>query len=232
MVLFKIVVYSTMLRLHRMHYNRINRLVLVVSLQMIFISMIRGQEKKLVTKENGLYKEVCWVSVQDTSLRQGLSTKYYKGKVIEKGYYRDNTRVGKWRFYNLNSILDSEYDFDRDELIVISGYDRHDLKIMSPCLFKGSPLIPYLYLVNNLGYPEKAINEDVEGKVVLALKINAKGQIIGFYLAQKLHPVIDNAVVKVAKTMPQSWQFIAATKHRQPVAGEYHIAIEFELERR
>jgi TonB family protein len=191
-----------------------------------------AQNRKQVTKVNGKYKEVCWVDKQNPSQRNGLSIKYYKGKVIEKGNYKENERVGRWRFYNLNSILDYEYDFDKKELVMMSGIDRHDLKRKSPCLFKGSPLVPYLYLVNNLGYPQKAISDDVEGKVVLALKINSSGNITGFYIAEKLHPVINEAVVKVAKTMPSDWEFIAATKFGKPVAGEYHIAIEFELEKR
>ncbi len=196
----------------------------------LFVSELSGQQQVLVTKENRLFKEVCWVEASDTSMRQGKSTKYYKGKVIEQGRYRQNTRVGRWRFFNLESILDYEYDFDNNELVILSGHDRHELKRQSPCLFKGSPLIPYLFLVNNLSYPQSAVKESVEGKVVLALRVNEQGEIVGFYIAEKLHPVIDRAVMEVAKTMPADWHFIAATSMGQSVSSEYHIAIEFQLE--
>lgn len=210
--------------------SQLNLYNLLLTCCLVFsVSLIEGQEQILVTKESGLFREVCWVEAVDTAIRQGQSTMYYKGKVIEQGKYRKNIRVGRWRFFNLESILDYEYDFDRSELIMLSGQDRHELKRKSPCLFKGSPLIPYLFLVNNLSYPQNAVKESVEGKVVLALKVNEQGGVVGFYLAEKLHPVVDRAVIEVAKTMPAGWQFIAATNMGEPVAGEYHIAIEFEL---
>ncbi len=205
-------------------------MVLLVSGLMLGNHLVHAQEGVLVTKEDGLFKEVCWVDANDADIRNGQSTTYYKGKIIEQGRYRENSKVGRWRFYNLDSILDYEYDFDVNELIMMSGVDRHDLKLHTPCLFKGSPLIPYLFLVNNLSYPQGAIKESIEGKVVLALKVDEKGNVTGFYIAEKLHPIIDRAVVEVAKTMPQQWCFIAATNMGQPVLSEYHIAIEFQLQ--
>nr|WP_234445853.1 energy transducer TonB [Carboxylicivirga marina] len=113
---------------------------------------------------------------------------------------------------------------------MLSGVDRHELKRKTPCLFQGSPLVPYLYLVNNLSYPKRAINEDVEGEVVLALKVNSSGEVYSFYLVKKLHPLIDKAVEEVAKSMPYSWRFFPATNYGSAVSGEYHIIIEFDLE--
>jgi TonB family protein len=184
----------------------------------------------MLTRNNELFKEVYWVNKSDKQMRNGQSTTYYKGKIIEQGRYSNNKRVGRWRFYNLDSILDYEFDFDKNELLRVSGIERHDLKRRSPCLFLGSPLIPYLFLVNNLSYPAKAIDNDVEGEVVLALKVNKKGEVYGFYLSQKLHPVLDKAVIDCVKTMPVDWRFIPATNMGQVASGEYHITIEFDLE--
>ncbi|MCU4156755.1 TonB family protein [Carboxylicivirga sp. A043] len=191
---------------------------------------LQAQDKLMLTEQNGLFKEVYWVNASDKLIKDGKSTTYYKGKVIEQGRYFDNKRVGRWQFYNLNSILDYEYDFDNDELVRVSGIERHDLKRKSPCLFMGSPLIPYLFLVDNLSYPTKAIDNDVEGEIVLALKVNKEGMVYGFYISQKLHPVLDRAVIDCVKTMPADWRFIPATNSGQNVGGEYHITIEFDLE--
>ncbi|WP_439183280.1 TonB family protein [Carboxylicivirga taeanensis] len=206
------------------------RAILLLCLVIIASIATNAQERVLTTRLNGYLKEVCWAHALDTTLRQGESITYYKGRVIERGRYRDNLRVGRWKFYNLRNIIDYEYDFDSDELIMVSGQDRHDLKRNSPCLFIGSPLIPYLFLVNNLSYPQSAVNKAIEGRVVLALKINELGEVFGFYIAQKLHPAIDKAVMEVATTMPADWRFFAATKMGQSVQGEYHIAIEFHLD--
>ncbi|MCG8580177.1 MAG: energy transducer TonB [Bacteroidales bacterium] len=208
----------------------ISKITIYIVVILLAANNLEGQNRVLLTKKNGLFKEVFWVSELDKNVRDGKSTTYYKGKVIEQGQYSDNKRVGKWRFYNLDSILDYEFDFDNNELLMVSGIDRHDLKRKSPCLFMGSPLIPYLFLVNNLSYPAKAIDNDVEGEVVLALKINKEGKVFGFYIYQKLHPVLDRAVIDCVKTMPGDWRFIPATNMGHVVPGEYHITIEFDLE--
>ncbi|TRX62809.1 TonB family protein [Carboxylicivirga sp. M1479] len=192
--------------------------------------VVLGQSNVCVTKSDGIFEEICWVSKADTSIRDGESTTYYKSKALAKGFYRNNERVGRWRFYNLNSILEYEYDFDTSSLIRLSGKSDQELEIQSPCLFKGSPIIPYLFLVNRLGYPQQAINKDIEGRVVLALKVNSKGEVYGFYIAKKLHPVIDHAVFNAAKEIPITWEFIASTIQGVPVNSEYQIAIEFTLE--
>ena len=101
----------------------------------------------------------------------------------------------------------------------------------TPCLFIGSPLIPYIFFVENLSYPTQAVNKDLEGSVVLALQINEKGKIYGFYLSEKLEPVIDKAVKEVAFNLPCEWDFLPATYMGKPVQSEYHITIEFELNR-
>jgi len=201
----------------------------VFFIQFIEVSLY-AQNQAPKTHYNGLFKEVYFVNKNDTSVRHGLYNKYYKGKVIEKGRYAKDTRVGRWRYFSLNGIFEYEYNYDINELISINGQNRHDLKKKTPCLYKGSPLIPYLYLVTNLGYPAKAKEKNIEGKVVLALKVNTKGEVYGFYIAEKLHPIIDNAVMKVAKTIPHDWAFLSATYMGQPIPSEYYITIQFELE--
>jgi len=197
---------------------------------LISLSVDTFAQSDPVTRYNGSFKEVYFVAANDTSIKHGTFIRYYKGKVIERGKYVNNQPSGRWKYYNLNSILEYEYDFDKNEIIRISGKDSKELKQRTPCLFKGSPIVPYLFLANKLGYPQQAKEDDVQGKVVLALKINKKGEVYGFYIAEKLHSVIDHAVIEVAKTMPEDWEFIAATYMGNAIDSEYFIDIEFELE--
>jgi len=196
----------------------------------MYSDLLYAQDQVAVTRHKGLFKEVYFTSKSDTTIRNGLCSIYYKGKIIEKGRYSNNKKAGRWRFFSLNGIFEYEYNYDIKELVSINGINRHDLKKKTPCLFQGSPLIPYLYLVTNLGYPAKAKDKNIEGKVVLALKVNSQGEIYGFYIAEKLHPIIDNAVINVAKTIPDDWKFLSATYMGENVQSEYHITIEFELE--
>ena len=112
----------------------------------------------------------------------------------------------------------------------IAGTARHELARATPCMFKGSPLIPYLFIVGHLNYPEKAKELDISGEVELGLRISKDGSIHSYYLSKKLHPILDRAVMQVAGKMPSEWEFLAATRMGNPINGEYRITIQFELE--
>jgi len=204
--------------------------VFVMSCLPLVSTSLFAQSRMPKTQYDGLFKEVYYVSEVDTAMRHGICKLYYKGKVIERGRYANNLRVGRWRYFSLNGIFEYEYNFDANELVAISGKPYQELKKQTPCLYQGSPLIPYLYLVTNLSYPSKAKDKDIQGKVVLALKVNVEGEVYGFYLAEKLHPIIDKAVMDVAKTIPDDWDFLCATRMGQRIPSEYFITIEFELE--
>ena len=189
-----------------------------------------AQNQVTQTRYNGLFREVYFVNENDTSVRHGLCYVYYKDRIIEKGAYGQDIKIGGWRYFSLSGVFEYEYNYDINKLVYINGLNRHDLKKRTPCLYKGSPLIPYLYVVTNLGYPVEAKEKNIEGKVVLALMVNTEGKIYGYYIAEKLHPIIDNAVMNVAKTIPDDWVFLSATHMGERIPGKYYITIEFELD--
>ena len=71
---------------------------------------------------------------------------------------------------------------------------------------------------------------EVITRVILSLRIDARGNIYGFYISQKLHPLLDKAVMNVASQMPKNWKFVPATQNNQPCDSEYQIPIEFEID--
>lgn len=177
---------------------------------------------------NGNLKTEYDVLKTDTAIKNGIFLHYYKDKLIEKGYYDQNIPVGRWQFYNLKGIFEYEYDHQTKKITALSGH--RDPKQETPCLFKGSPLIPYLYIVQKVGYPKEAIDKNIKGQVVLALKIGKDGQIWAMYLSEKLHPLLDAEVLRVARTFPANWEWLPATHFGEPIDGEYLITIEFELD--
>lgn len=84
--------------------------------------------------------------------------------------------------------------------------------------------------MNHINYPLKAFDLNISGKVVLALKINTNGELWGIYLYEKLHPLLDREVMRVARKIPDDWQWLAATKNGKPINEEYHIVIKFEVD--
>jgi hypothetical protein len=182
--------------------------------------------KRVETVDNFRYEYE--VLKADTSIRNGYFRFFYKNKLIEKGFFLDGIQSGKWQYYNLKGIFEYEYDYQNNKVSALAG--NRDPNNETPCLFRGSPLIPYLFIVENLGYPKEARENNIAGKIVLALKINKKGEMWAYYLSEKLHPSLDAEVMRVVRQFPAKWQWLPATKFNEPIDSEYLITIEFELD--
>lgn len=222
---------------HRVYLLKIRHLRTLVSFLVLIAAvwMARSQnptpalksENTRVVRVFGNNKTEFEALRNDTSVRNGYYRRYYKDKLIEKGQYKLNAAIGLWQYYNLKGIFEFEYNHDIQKVIRLSGH--RDPKMETPCLFKGSPLIPYLYIVQKLGYPEEALKQNLTGQVILGLKINKDGEIWAMYLSKKLHPILDAEVMRVAREFPPDWEWLPATRMEEPVDGEYFVAIEFEL---
>ncbi|WP_282035643.1 energy transducer TonB [Saccharicrinis aurantiacus] len=188
-----------------------------------------AQETILVKHEDGNYYEEYLSLKNDTSIKHGSYLRFYKGKVIEKGQFSNNTKIGKWLYFSLDAIFEYEYNYDTQRISKISGKDKVEDYVQTPVYFKGSPIIPYLFLIKNIRYPIEAKKHNIKGRVSLAIQINNLGEIVSFYVREKLHPLLDKAVVDVAKTFPNNWQWIPAQYNGHNIDGEYIINIEFEL---
>lgn len=188
----------------------------------------KNSTNSLVVRINGNLKAEYEALKADTSVKNGPYQYFYKDKLIEKGQYLKNQRTKLWQYYNLKGIFEYEYDYDNNKITRLSG-DR-DPKQATPCLFKGSPLIPYLYIVEKVGYPKAAIDKNLKGQVVLVLKIGSDGQVWAMYLSEKLHPLLDSEVMRVARSFPPDWEWLPATHLGLPIDDEYLITIEFELD--
>ncbi len=204
-----------------------------MKLKLIIIGLIitvglQAQSRSIrVHQISGNYRVEADVLAKDTTVKNGLFLNYYKNKLIEKGSYKQNERVGFWQYFNLDGIFEYEYDYSTNRIIRLSG--ERDTKLATPCLFKGSPLIPHFFIAQQLFYPQKSVKDSLSGEVVLALKINKEGEVWGMYLVDKLSPDIDAAVMKVAQDFPANWQWLPATQLGKPIDGEFLITISFEL---
>ncbi|WP_066628487.1 energy transducer TonB [Labilibacter marinus] len=184
---------------------------------------------KTIRKSNNAFYEEFLVLKSDTSIKSGRYIKKYKNYVIERGAFKNNEKYGKWAYFSLDGVFEFEYDYTNNKVVKISNKQTPDEYLETPILFHGSPIIPYLFMVRRIHYPTEAKNKDITGKVVLAININKKGDITSLYIKEKLHPLLDKEVMRVAKTMPNNWEWIPATYHGQNISSEYLIDISFEL---
>lgn len=201
-------------------------------LTLVLLFCLRGlnaQELQEVKHEDNMLSSV-FTQFEDGT-KEGIFKLLYRDQIIEQGVYKNNKKVGKWQYYNFNRIVEFEYDYDVNEISKI-GTDTLPSQGQwsnTPCFFQGSPLVPYLYMVSHVFYPTDAVDQNLAGRIVLTLKIDKNGKIYGFYLSERLHHLLDKAVMDVARELPKDWTFFPATRNGAPLISEYSIAIEFEL---
>ena len=75
-------------------------------------------------------------------------------------------------------------------------------------------------------YTPEALNEGIEGTVILVLYIDKKGKVIRSKLISKLGFGLD----EVAERSVRKWTFIPATRGGRPVAGRKTVKVRFVIE--
>lgn len=68
--------------------------------------------------------------------------------------------------------------------------------------FKGGHKALEKYILKNFTYPAKAIDENIEGKVVIEFVINKKGEIVKEKIVQSVHPLLDKETIRLVQEMP------------------------------
>ncbi len=194
--------------------------------QVIYLAY--GQKSN--TFMDGRFNENYEVLKSDTAIKNGSYKLFYKNTLVEEGKYRNGIRSGIWTFFNLGGNFEFQYDFDKDSLLKLAGEDYYQLRSEMPCLYKGTPLIPYVYLSKLVGYPPEAYEKGIEGRVVLTLRISEKGEILDRYISKGLNIILDSAVLDAATRLPEKWEWIPAKKNGEKVESLYNITIIFDID--
>jgi hypothetical protein len=197
-------------------------------LWVLTVSPLYGQRTSVTM--NGQLIEHYNVFRGDTALKHGDYELYYKTHLIEKGSYNRGKKTGVWTYLNLGNAFEFQYDFDRDSLIKISGERQYRLRYESPCLYLGSPLVPYAFLTTIVGYPPDALEGQIAGKVDLILNISKTGEILNRHAEEDgSNKLLSEAVLKGSYDFPDDWRWIPARENNQRIESTYKITIHFEL---
>lgn len=179
-----------------------------------------------VNRKAGVYLHSYQALASDTSVMHGGYELLYKNKTLERGNYHQNKRIGVWHFYNFKNALEFTYDYNTGK---VDNFVRPSDGIYdTPCFFLGSPLIPYLFMLSKLYYPEMELDNQTDQEVMLALNISPEGKMTGVRLVKSAKAGFDEAVMKAASTIPSHWQWLPARKNGCPVESDYLIKIVFE----
>lgn len=92
--------------------------------------------------------------------------------------------------------------------------------------FPGGEVAMMRYLMENVKYPEAAINDSIQGRVVLRMTIGTDGSVGDIEVLRPVDPRLDAEAIRVVKSMPR---FTPGESHGEKVACNYVLPIYFSL---
>jgi TonB family protein len=75
-------------------------------------------------------------------------------------------------------------------------------------------------------YPALAEDNNIEGTVVVAITVNAEGQVTDRRVVRGIHFLLDQAALEAVKKLPQ---MLPAVENGRPVAGTLTMPLRFRL---
>ena len=83
------------------------------------------------------------------------------------------------------------------------------------------------YLSNNICYPEMALANDIQGRVVVKFVVEKDGSISGVTVVRGVHEELDREAVRVVKSMPK-WQ--PGKNNGQAVRCSFNLPVAFKIQ--
>ncbi len=100
--------------------------------------------------------------------------------------------------------------------------DREYSKLIPPINLNLSPEPTHTIIP---AYPETCLKQRIEGKVLLQVRIDNKGQVTDIKTLSTAHPDLEQAASEALKR----WQFEPLIEKEKPVSAEFPVIIDFKL---
>ena len=101
------------------------------------------------------------------------------------------------------------------------------MSIINEPAFPGGEIMLEKYLSDNIIYPEKAKELEIEGTVYVKFLIEKTGYVSNIQIIKSPHELLSNEVIRVFKSMPR---WIPGKEGGRAVAVEFGIPVIFKLE--
>jgi len=162
---------------------------------------------------------------------------YYSGKVV------NFLKVGTWKRYGDSGELRNEEIFEKSKFVKGITYKegkKYPYKIQERLSYfksckndknlkqeKECTLYEMAKFVGKVNYPKKAIDKNIEGKVIVSFKVDKKGKVVELELLQSAHELLNKAALKHIAKLPR---FVPAVQKGIKVKLMYKIPVSFRLE--
>ncbi|AYL98186.1 energy transducer TonB [Mucilaginibacter celer] len=199
----------------------------------------QGKYTEYNLKSNSILNEGYYKNNQKDS-----TWKYYNNwqKLAETGGYKADKRIGVWSAFDNKGELELQFDYDNDSLLfykptiqeifkkqynLIEGNDTTLVELdRKPIFLDGSSTMGSA-IAATLRYPEEARSQHIEGKVIVAFKVNLDGTVSSFRVSKSLGYGCDEEALKAIKNIKGKW--LPAVYQDREVVVENELPISFTL---
>ena len=177
----------------------------------------------------------------NNGLKDGTWTEFLPGdKLRSVGAYSKNERVGLWKFYTWEGVLEQEFDFTKRELI----YDRllENMKARKFNVINGADTIntflerPPVYITGKTRM-QSALTKGtspaqvfrlgmVSGNVIIGFTIDTTGQARDHKIISGINKACDAEALRMVKQLPPNW--LPAKLNGELVEVQHTITIDFK----
>ncbi len=140
----------------------------------------------------------------------------------------DNERVHRME---MNSEIDNsdhtttkEKEFS--EPVYVGGVDDELFEFDTFAQFPGGVDSLMRFLSKNIIYPKEAVENNIEGKVILKFIVSESGRVSHVAIVKSVHPLLDNEAVRVVSKLPR---FIPAQYKGRNKDSFFSLPISFRL---
>ncbi|MDL2296921.1 energy transducer TonB [Bacteroidales bacterium OttesenSCG-928-B11] len=100
-------------------------------------------------------------------------------------------------------------------------------KTYSPPKFPGGLEALYAFMGKNLEYPQKAVDQNIEGMVILEFVVTKEGNVDEARIYSSTNDVFNEEALRLAAIMPQ---WTPAIHNGKPVKSYYQLPMQFKFE--
>lgn len=127
-----------------------------------------------------------------------------------------------------DSVQADEMKTDTEEVSKISEV-LETAEIMPKYGDSSEPMVALMYdLSKSLQYPENAVTNNVEGKVIVRFVVDEEGAIRDIKVLQGVEEDLDRAAIEAVKSLPGKWT--PAYSNGKPVSCYFTVPIKFKLQ--
>lgn len=113
-----------------------------------------------------------------------------------------------------------------EEIAAPEKKDKVYMSVEKVAEYPGGQKAMMQFLVENVKYPENAMKNDIQGRVVVKFIVTKKGKIKDVTVLKPVDPELDKEAIRVVESMPD---WIPAQNDGKAVDSYFHLPVSFKL---